>query len=84
MPLHLSHLLQPCDVSCFLVLKRLYRRQIKGYMHNRVNHIDKQDFLIVYFAAHTATMNAANIHSSFAATRIVPYDPKRVLSKLHT
>ena len=84
MPPHSSHLLQPCDVGCFAVLKRLYRRQIKGYMRNRVNHINKQDFLTVYFAAHTATMNTANIHSSFAATGLVPYDPERVLSKLHT
>ena len=29
-------------------------------------------------------MNTANIHSSFAATGLVPYDPERVLSKLHT
>jgi hypothetical protein len=74
----------PCEYGCFAVLKRLYGRQIKGYMRNRVNHIDKQDFLTVYLAAHTETMSLANIQSSFAATGLVPYDPKRVLSKLHT
>jgi len=29
-------------------------------------------------------MNQANISSSFAATRVVPYDPDRVLIKLNT
>lgn len=84
MPLHSLHLLQPCNVGCFAVLKRLYRQQIKGYIQNRVNHIDKQDFLKAYYTARTETMNSANIHSSFAATGLVLYNPKRVLSKLHT
>jgi hypothetical protein len=84
MPPHSSHLLQPLDVGCFSVLKRLYGRQIEGYMRNGVNHIDKQDFLEAYYIAHTETMNSANIYSSFAATGVVPYDPERVLSKLNT
>ena len=84
MPLHLSHLLQPLDVGCFSVLKRLYRRQIETLMQNGVNYIDKQDFLEAYYTARTETMNQANIHSSFAATGVVPYDPERVLSKLNT
>ena len=29
-------------------------------------------------------MNQANISSSFAATRVLPYDPERVLAKLNT
>ena len=53
-------------------------------MRNGVNHIDKQDFLEVYYNACIETMNQLNIHSSFAATGVVPYDPKRVLSKLNT
>jgi DDE superfamily endonuclease/Tc5 transposase DNA-binding domain/helix-turn-helix, Psq domain len=84
MPPHSSHLLQPLDVGCFSVLKRSYGRQIEGYMRNGVNHIDKQDFLEAYYAARTETMNLANIHSSFTATGLVPYDPERVLSRLHT
>lgn len=81
---HSSHLLQPLNVSCFSVLKRLYGRQIKGYIRNGVNHINKQDFLKAYHAARIETMNLANIHSSFAATGLVPYNPERVLSRLHT
>ena len=53
-------------------------------MRNRVNHIDKHDFLEAYYATHIETMNQANIKSSFTATRVIPYDPERVLSKLNT
>jgi hypothetical protein len=53
-------------------------------MRNGVNHIDKPDFLQVFYAAHTEAMSLANIQSSFAATGLVPYDPERVVSKLHT
>jgi len=84
MLLHSSHLLQPLDVGCFAVLKRLYGRQIEGLMRNGVNHIDKQDFLEAYYNARKETMNQANISSSFAATRVLPYDLERVLAKLNT
>ena len=84
MPPHSSHLLQPLDVGCFSVLKRSYGRQIETLIRNGVHHIDKQDFLEAYCTARIETMNQSNIHSSFAATGLVPYDPDRVLSKLHT
>jgi DDE superfamily endonuclease len=84
MPLHSLHLLQPLDVSCFSVLKRLHRRQIEGLIRNGVNYIDKQDFLKAYYTTYIETMNQLNIHSSFAAIEVVPYDPKRVLAKLNT
>jgi hypothetical protein len=48
------------------------------------NHIDNQDFLKAYYTARTETMSLVNIQSSFAATGLVPYDPERVLLKLHT
>jgi len=84
MPSHSSHLLQPLDVGCFVVLKRLYGQQIQGLIRNGVNHIDKPDFLEAYCSARLETMNQSNIQSSFAATGILPYDPERVLSKLNS
>ena len=53
-------------------------------MRNGVNHIDKHDFLQEYLIARTESMSIANIQSGFAATGLVPHDPERVLSKLHT
>ena len=84
MPPHSSHLLQPCDVSFFAVLKRQYGQQIQEYIRNGVNHIDKYDFLPAYYITRTQAASIANIQSSFTATGLVPYDPERVLSKLHT
>jgi hypothetical protein len=84
MPPHSSHLLQPCDVSFFAVLKRLYGQQIQGYMRRGSHHIDKQDFLEAYLITRTEATTLANIQSGFAATGLVLHDPERVLSKLHT
>lgn len=84
MPPHSSHLLQPLDVGCFAVLKRSYGQQIEGYIRSGVNHIDKPDFLHAFYTARTEAITIANIQSSFAATGLVPYDPERVLLKLHT
>jgi hypothetical protein len=82
--LHSSHLLQPLDVGYFAVLKRLYGQQIKGYIRNRVNHINKPDFLYTFYTACTEAITLANVQSSFVVTGLVLHDPKRVLLKLYT
>jgi hypothetical protein len=83
MPPHSSHLLQPLDVSCFSVLKRSYGKLVEKQMSLGVNHIDKQEFLLLYQQARTEALHEKNIRSGFAATGLVPYDPNRVLSFLH-
>jgi hypothetical protein len=60
-PLHSSYLLQLLDISCFAVLKRLYRQQIKVYIYSRVNYIDKLDFLQVFYTIYTEAISKANI-----------------------
>jgi hypothetical protein len=84
MPPHSSHLLQPLDVSCFAVLKRLYGRQIEELMRRGVNYIDKSDFLMAYLIVRKETFSPENARSGFSATGILPYDPDRVLAKLNT
>jgi hypothetical protein len=82
-PLHSSYLLQLLDVSCFVTLKRAYGCQIQQLMRNRVNYIDKADFLTAYNKARTESITPAIIRSGFTATGLVPFDPDRVLSKLN-
>jgi DDE superfamily endonuclease/Tc5 transposase DNA-binding domain/helix-turn-helix, Psq domain len=82
-PAHSSHLLQPLDVGCFSVLKRVYGRMVEDWMRLGINHIDKQDFLTIYPKARTESQSTANIISSFRATGLVPYDPDQVLSRLN-
>ena len=84
MPPHSSHLLQPLDVSCFSVLKRLYGQQVKDLIRAGVYYIDKSNFLPAYLTARTESLTSNTICSRFAATGLVPYDPERVLSKLNT
>jgi hypothetical protein len=52
-------------------------------MRNRVNYIDKLDFLIVYNRARIEAITPAIIRSGFAATRLVPFNLDRVLLELN-
>ena len=81
MPAHSSHLLQPLDVGCFSVLKRAYGQRVESMMRNGVNHIDKQEFLRLYYEARKEALHERNIRSGFAATGLVPCNPDRVLSR---
>ena len=83
MPPHSSHLLQPLDVGCFSVLKRSYGRLVEQKMRLGVNHIDKQEFLLLYVQARIEALHEKNVKSGFRATCLVPYDPNRVLSLLN-
>jgi len=80
MPAHSSHLLQPLDVGCFAVLRRTYRRLVEEKMRQRINHIDKLDFLSAYPQARKEAFKTDNIKNGFMATGLVPYSPERVLT----
>jgi hypothetical protein len=45
MPPHLSHLLQPLNVGCFLPLKRAYSRENEALIRHHINYITKLEFL---------------------------------------
>ena len=82
MPPHSSHLLQPLDVSCFSVLKRSYGNAVEAQMRAGINHIDKNDFTVLYQQARTTSFSPATILSGFKSTGLVPFDPDQVLSRL--
>ena len=84
MPLHSLHILQPLDVSCFSVLKRLYSHQVEQLMQHGIDFINKSDFLVLYNQACTETYLPDTIHNEFKATELVLYDPIWVLSTLQT
>jgi hypothetical protein len=83
MPPHSSHLLQPFNAGCFSVLKRLYGRLVQEKMCLGVNHIDKQEFLLLHQRERAEAMHEKNIKSGFLATGLVPFNPDRVLLLLH-
>lgn len=82
MPPHSSHLLQPLDIGCFAVLKRSYGRIVEIKMRNGINHIDKFDFLEAYPSARIEAFKSETIINSFCSTGLIPFTPKRVISKL--
>jgi hypothetical protein len=83
MPPHSSHLLQPLDVGCFAVLKRVYGQLVESKTRLGINHIDKSDFLMAYPSARADTFKPNTIKNSFRATGLSPYSPIEVLSKLN-
>jgi hypothetical protein len=82
MPPHSSHILQPLNVGCFAALKKAYGSLVSDLMRLGINHIDKAEFLGCLESARLKAYSLSNIHSSFAATGIVPFEPDRVLSTL--
>jgi len=61
MPAYLLYLLQPLNIGCFLVLKRLYRRLIKQKISLSINYIDKQEFLPLYQQARAKALYEKNV-----------------------
>jgi hypothetical protein len=83
MPPHASHLLQPLDVGCFSVLKRLYEGAVSTLTRNGVNSIDKEDFLELIADARMGAFKTSTIQNSFLATGLAPFDANKVLEKLN-
>jgi hypothetical protein len=83
MPLHSSHLLQPLNVACFSLLKRLYGDVISALACSRIYYINKETFLLAFKVAFKKTFTAENICIGFRAARLVLYNPEAVLLKLN-
>jgi hypothetical protein len=79
---HSSHLLQPLNVACFSPLKRLYGDEISALARSRINHINKETFLLAFKAAFSKAFTAENVYASFRGAGLVPHNPEAVLSKL--
>jgi hypothetical protein len=81
-PPHTSHLLQPLDVGCFGPLKTAYGWLVVDLARRQIFHIDKTDFLAMYYQARTLIFSEKTIKNAFKATGIAPFNPEYVLSKL--
>ncbi len=79
---HSSHLLQSLDVSCFSSLKRAYKAQIIDLIRNRINHVNKLEFLSAFKIAFEKTFISRNIFFSFRAAELISFDSKIVIFKL--
>jgi hypothetical protein len=82
LPPHSSHLTQPLDVGCFSVLKRMYGREIEGFMKAHINHITKVEFLMAFKQAYQQSITVANAQAGFRGAGLIPFLPETVLEKL--
>ena len=82
MPTHSSHFFQLLDVGCFSPIKKAYNAEIKHLVWAHITHITKKDFFPTFKKAFDATITKSNIKRSFKRTKLVPMDPRNVLSKL--
>jgi hypothetical protein len=82
MPSHLSHILQPLDVVCFLPLKRKYSQRVRDLARQRVFHIDKEGFLPAFKDAFFDVFTEENCRKAFKASGLVPIDAQVVLDRL--
>jgi hypothetical protein len=82
LPAHSSHITQPLDVGCFSVLKRMYGRQIEGFMKAHINHITKVEFFMAFKQAYQQSITVANGQAGFRGAGLIPFDPQAVISKL--
>jgi hypothetical protein len=83
MPAHSSHLLQPLDIGCFAVLKRVYGRLVETKIRLGITYIDKHNSLEAYPHARIEAFKSDTIKNSFGAAGLVPFSPDRVISKLN-
>jgi hypothetical protein len=65
MPAHSLHLLQPLDVTCFLLLKRAYSDGISILARSYIYYINKETFLLAFKAAYEKAFIAENIYAGF-------------------
>ena len=61
MPLYLLHLLQPLNVTYFLLLKHVYSNKILALAYNYINYIYKEVFLLVFKVAYNKVFIEDNI-----------------------
>ena len=84
LPPHLTHILQPLDVSVFGPLAKAYKKRLHDIAIYRALAITKKEFLEIYQAARSKAISSSNIASAWRATGLIPYDPSTVLLKIWT
>jgi hypothetical protein len=77
-----SHLLQPLDVGCFGLLKKLYGKEIKNLIQVHINYIIKIEFFAAFKNVFMASFSEANVRGGFQEAGLVLFNLETVLSKL--
>lgn len=69
-------------VGCFIVLERIYGRELEAFIKAHINYIIKTEFFIELKTAHFNIMTIANIQADFRGAGSIPHNPQVVIPKL--
>jgi hypothetical protein len=73
LPAHTTHLLQPCDKSCFKPLKDIWRKKVTAYQReNGFRNINKSNCVDLLCAAWQEALTPSTIISGFTSTGVFP------------
>lgn len=81
LPAHTTHILQPLDVGCFGPLQNYYGKGVETFLRNTGQVINKTNFLPILYEARRKAYTPENIASAFAASGIIPFNPRIVLGR---
>jgi DDE superfamily endonuclease len=77
---HLSHVLQPLDLSCFSPLKSRYRKQLTELAKfDDSAPVKKMQFLLYYNKARNEGLSPPNIRAGWKVADIHPWNPPRAI-----
>jgi len=82
LPSHLTHLLQPLDITVFQPMKHYHAQAIEEAVRNGDIEFNRTTFLHAFQSIRNKTFKKSTIMSAWRAAGLVPYDPKVVLSKM--
>src|SRR6266566_7471259 len=77
------YIIQPLDISCFNILKRLYSREFKDLIKVYINYIIKTEFFIAFKTAHLNTITLKNIQVGFRGAGLISYNFQIILLKFN-
>lgn len=81
-PAHTTHVYQGLDVVIFSVLKRFLMEERDKWFRMKGQAMDKNNFLVIYAAAHIRALTPENVKAAFRKTGVWPYDPSVVTEQM--
>src|SRR5579862_213538 len=82
LPAHSTHLTQPLDIGLFGPLQRYYGVLLAEWFKGGYPAISREDFIPLLQQARERTYTIQNIKGAWAGAGLVPYDRRRVQSRL--
>jgi len=82
LPVHSTHLTQPLDIGLFGPLQRYYGILLAKWFKRGYPAISREDFIPLLQQVRKRTYTPQNIKGAWTGAGLVPYDRRRVQSRL--